>query len=140
TWSDAVDVYFTPSEFARQKFIAGGLPAHKVLVKPNFLDPDPGPGAGDGGYVAFVGRLAEEKGIRTLLAAWRKFSDDVRLHIVGDGPLAPLVRQAVKDDRRIRWFGECSTGELLEVVARAALLVFPSVWYETCGRSIMEAF
>src|SRR5690606_31761854 len=39
TWRRAVDVYFTPSEFARQKHIEGGLPADRILVKPNFIDP-----------------------------------------------------------------------------------------------------
>jgi glycosyltransferase involved in cell wall biosynthesis len=140
TWSEAVDVYYTPTEFARQKFITGGLPAHKILVKPNFLDPDPGPGAGDGRYVTFVGRLVEEKGVRTLLGAWQQMSDNIGLKIVGDGPLASLVREAASHDRRITWLGQLTSQELLEVVARAALLVFPSVWYETFGRTIMEAF
>ena len=44
TWSREIDLYIALSEFARDKFIQGGLPAHKIAVKPNFADPDPGPG------------------------------------------------------------------------------------------------
>ena len=42
TWTDAVTGYVVATEFARQKFIDGGLPAEKIYVKPNFVDPDPG--------------------------------------------------------------------------------------------------
>src|SRR5690606_31589979 len=37
TWKRAVDLYLTPSEFARRKLIEGGIPAGKILSKPNFL-------------------------------------------------------------------------------------------------------
>ena len=71
TWQDKVDAYIALTEFGRQKFIAGGLPAEKLAVKPNFVDSDPGPGTGAGGYAIFVGRLSPEKGVETLLKAWR---------------------------------------------------------------------
>ena len=41
TWSRQVDLYIALTEFARQKFIEGGLPADKIVVKPNFVHPDP---------------------------------------------------------------------------------------------------
>ena len=44
-----MDRYIALTEFARQRFIEGGLPAEKVVVKPNFVHPDPGPGEGRGG-------------------------------------------------------------------------------------------
>jgi glycosyltransferase involved in cell wall biosynthesis len=70
TWVRAVDAYITLTEYTRRKFIQGGLPAEKIVVKPNFVYPDPGPGAGRGMYALFVGRLSREKGVDTLLAAW----------------------------------------------------------------------
>ena len=70
TWTEMVDVYVALQEFARNKFIEGGLPAGKIVVKPNFVAPDPGRGQGGGGYALFVGRLAPEKGTGTMLAAW----------------------------------------------------------------------
>src|SRR5437773_765730 len=65
TWREAVDTYIALTDFGRQKFIEGGLPPEKIAVKPNFVHPDPGPGAGTGGYAIFVGRLSEEKGLQT---------------------------------------------------------------------------
>jgi len=37
TWQEQVDGYIALTDFARQKFIQGGLPAEKIAVKPNFL-------------------------------------------------------------------------------------------------------
>jgi glycosyltransferase involved in cell wall biosynthesis len=94
TWERTVDVFIALTEFARQKFIEGGLPADRVVVKPNFVHPDPGPGAHDGGYALFAGRLSPEKGVRTLLAAWERLGAGIPLKIAGDGPLAREVARA----------------------------------------------
>src|SRR5215213_7495733 len=69
TWMETVDVYVALTEFARRKFIEGGLPADRIVVKPNVVAPDPGPGPHRGNYALFVGRLAPEKGIHTVLAS-----------------------------------------------------------------------
>lgn len=69
TWKEKVDAYIALTEFARKKFIEGGLPAERIFVKPNFVYPDPCVGEGNGGYALFVGRLSVEKGLDTLLAA-----------------------------------------------------------------------
>src|SRR5262249_39355200 len=105
TWTRAVDLYITPSEFARRKYIEGGFLPDAIAVKPNFLDPDPGQGQGQGGQAVFVGRLSEEKGVRTLLDAWRRLAAPLRLRVVGDGPLAGLVQEASCQDSRIEWLG-----------------------------------
>ena len=57
TWTTMVDVYIALTEFAQQKFIQGGLPGEKMVVKPNFVYPEPKSGQGQGGYALFVGRL-----------------------------------------------------------------------------------
>ena len=63
TYRKQVDLYIALSEFARRKFIEGGLPQDRIVVKPNFVSPDPGAGEGRGDYALFVGRLSEEKGM-----------------------------------------------------------------------------
>jgi glycosyltransferase involved in cell wall biosynthesis len=140
TWDHVVDLYFTLTEFARKKFIQGGMAPERIVVKPNFIDPDPGPGEGRGGYAVFVGRLSTEKGIESLLAAWRRLSCRTSLKIVGDGPLADQVRAAAASDARIEWLGRRTEDEVLALVGDAAFLVMPSIWYETFGRTIIEAF
>ena len=67
-----MDRYVAPSEFVRQKLVAGGLAPERIEVKPHFVAGDPAPGDGRGGYALAVARMSEEKGIRTLLAAWAR--------------------------------------------------------------------
>jgi len=83
TYSRMVDMYIALTDFARQKFIQGGIPSGKIVVKPNFIDPDPGVGNGRGGYALFVGRLSPEKDINSILSAWGKIGAKIPLKIVG---------------------------------------------------------
>lgn len=140
TWSQAVDQYVALTEFSRGKFLAGGLPAERVALKPNFVPRDPGLGCGGGQYAVFVGRLAAEKGVATLLAAWMHLGGRIPLKIVGAGPLAEQVRQAVRQDPAIQWCGQQTHQESLRLIGDARLLMFPSHGYETFGLSIIEAF
>lgn len=139
TWSRLVARYIALTEFARRKFVEGGLPADRIAVKPNFLHPDPGPGRGDGGFALFVGRLSEEKGIETLLRAWEGI-DDVPLRIVGEGPLAPLVREAAERTGSVRWLGRLPQEEVQRLLGEARCLVVPSRWYEGFPRVVVEAY
>jgi glycosyltransferase involved in cell wall biosynthesis len=140
TWSRTVSRFVVLTEFARQKFSEGGLPLERMFVKPNFLLTDPGRGPGDGGYALFVGRLSEEKGLETLLSAWRQLSVAPPLKIVGDGPLAATVRAAADVQPAIQWLGRRSAQEVRDLMAHAAVLIFPSLWYEGFPLVLAEAF
>ncbi len=133
-------LYVTPSEFARQTFIAAGFPADRIVAKPNFLEPAPAPGSGRGGYVLFAGRLSPEKGLGTLLEAWSRLSANWRLKIVGDGPERERVLAACRLDPRIAWLGHQPLNAVLAAMGEAAVVVMPTLGYETFGRTIMEAF
>lgn len=140
TWTDAVDQYIALSDFCREIFIEGGMPAHRIAVKPNCVNPDPGIGNGEGGYAVFVGRLSEEKGLDTLLNAWEAADNPVSLKIVGDGPLANMVRTAAVKDHRIEWLGQRTFEDTLAIIGSAACLIMPSKSHEPFGRTIIEAF
>jgi len=140
TWNEMVDTYIALTEFARQKFIQGGLPAEKIVVKPNFVSPDPGVGAGRGGYALYVGRLSVEKGLDTLLAAWEQLENPIPLKIVGEGPLADRVIEATKRMPQVEWLGRKPMPEVHALMGEAMFLIFPSKWYETFGRVAVEAF
>ena len=140
TWTEMVDVYVALTEFARSKFIEGGLPAGKIVVKPNFVAPDPGQGQGGGGYALFVGRLAPEKGTGTMLAAWERLGTRIPLKVVGDGPLRDRVVEAAARRSNVEWLGHRPVEEVHALMGKADMLVFPSEWYETFGRVAVEAF
>jgi glycosyltransferase involved in cell wall biosynthesis len=140
TYRRAVDAYIALSQFSRDKLIASGLPAEKIHLRPNFILENPGSGPGDGGYFLYVGRLSPEKGIETLLPAWRLDRSLPPLKIVGDGPMAPEVQAAADGDSRIEWLGQQPATEVNRILRSATALVMPSVCYETFGRAIAEAF
>lgn len=140
TWTNVVDMYIVLTEFARQKFIQGGLQPEKLVVKSNFVHYDPGFGEGLGGYALFVGRLSPEKGIGTLLASWEQLGKKIPLKIVGDGPLASQVAEVVRRVPGVEWLGQKSVEEVYTLMGGASMLILPSEWYETFGRVAIEAF
>jgi glycosyltransferase involved in cell wall biosynthesis len=140
TWRERVDLYIALTEFARRKFIEGGLPAEKIVVKPNFVYPDPGFNAGRERFALFVGRLSPEKGIATLLDAWSSIGGDLPLRIAGEGPMENEVRQACQTNPAISWLGRLTRPAVIEQMKRAWVLVFPSIWYESLPLTVIEAF
>jgi glycosyltransferase involved in cell wall biosynthesis len=141
TWREKVDVYIALTEFARQKFVEGGLPAEKIVVKPNFVAPDPSMGSHDGGYALFVGRLSQEKGIMTLLRAWQMLKD-IPLKIVGDGPLRDKIQEFIKQEGliNVEFLGRKTRNEVFQLMQKAQVLVFPSECYEGFPMTVAEAF
>jgi glycosyltransferase involved in cell wall biosynthesis len=142
TWTEAISGYIALTEFSRNKFIEAGLPAQKVHVKPNFVDPDPGERNATGKYALFAGRLSPEKGLSTLVTAWKKLTAEVPLLIVGDGPQRrELEAEVAKSDlRRVTFLGKLGASETRAAMKEAAFLVVPSVWYEGFPMVIVEGF
>ena len=132
-----VAVFVALSEFSRRVFIAGGLPAERIVVKPNFLMHDPGEGRHTGGFALFVGRLSAEKGLTTLLDAWKRLEAPIPLRVVGTGPLEPVFREPTPN---VEWLGHAPAERVLELMRDATLLVFPSECYENCPITLLEAF
>ena len=132
TWDRAVDRYIAITDFARDKFVAGGLPADRLSIKANPLSEDPGVGRNGGDFALFVGRLDQGKGLQTVLRAWETCAALPPLTIVGDGPQASLVREAV--DRmgkgRIRWKGWLQSPDVLALMREARVFVFASDLFE----------
>lgn len=141
SWTNNVDRFLALTEFARTKAIAGGLPAEKVTVKPNFV-PDPGRRdrpAAESNQVLFVGRITPEKGVRTMLEAWRRARpEDLELVIAGDGPI--LAELTGQDWPGVRFLGRVDRSEVQQLMFQSRALLFPSEWYEGMPMTLLEAF
>ena len=140
TWNRSVDAYVAVSQFARGRFVAGGLPAGKVHVKPNFLPNSPVPHESSGDYALFVGRLSPEKGVMEMLRAWQHLAH-IPLRVVGGGPLQSEVSRLVRESGspHIKLLGQLSVEETRTHMQRARFLVFPSRWHEPFGMALLEA-
>jgi glycosyltransferase involved in cell wall biosynthesis len=140
SWHNKVDHFVSLSAFARQKLIQGGLPAERITVKPNFVYPDPGSSDEKREFTLFVGRLSEEKGIETMLNAWEKIHTQVPLVIAGRGPVSDMVEEAANRLDGVTWLGAQSIDRIYDLMGRATAVLFPSEWYETFGRVVIEAY
>ncbi len=139
TWHRSVDRFIALTEFSRRKLVEGGLPEEKIVVKPNFVEPEPDLGAGDGNYFLYAGRLTEEKGLRVLLECWKNGPELAPLWIVGDGPLRSEVESAAATMGNVHWLGMKSSEEVLFLMKRAKATLCPSLWYEGMPRVVIES-
>jgi len=140
TWTRMIDVYIALTEHGRGKFVAGGLPPDRIVVKPNFVHPDPGPGVRGGGFALFVGRLSPEKRLETLMRAWDKLGARVPLKIAGTGPLEGRLREWRAGRPAVHLLGPVTPLQVQSLMKEAKNLIAPSVWYETFLRVLVEAF
>ena len=142
TWQREVSCYVALSEFSRSKMIEGGLPAEKVAVKPNFVDPDPGNRTGDGEYAVFVGRLSPEKRVETILEAWKRLKVAVPLKVIGGGPDEEMLRAKVAQESiaDVEIKGKMPREQTIAAVNNARFLIFPSEWYEGFPMTLAESF
>lgn len=137
THARRVSRFIALTEFARARFVAAGIPGERIGVRGNSLDADPGAGSGHGGYALYVGRLTEEKGVRTLIEAWRALGG-LELIVVGDGALDAELRACARG-LAVRFLGRQPRARVSELMAEAALLVIPSQCYEGFPRVFVEA-
>ncbi|MGF3023459.1 glycosyltransferase family 4 protein [Methylobacterium aquaticum] len=134
TWRRDVDRLIALTPFARDRFIAAGLPADKIRIRPNGL-PDPGlPADGPRQGLLYVGRLSPEKGVTTLAEAATRAG--ARVTVIGEGPLA----QALAGHPGLDLKGALPAASVRAAMARACALVVPSLWYEGLPMVVAEAF
>lgn len=141
---DNTDRFIALTQFGKSKFVSGGIPQNKIAVKPNFVKESISQSSRSKSshldrekYFLFVGRLSEEKGIKTLVESW-KSCGGLNLRIAGDGPLAGLVKENAAEN--IKVLGRLSATEIADQMSGAAALIFPSTWYEGLPMTVIEAF
>jgi len=140
TYRTLVNRYIALTKFAAGRLVAGGLPESRMEVKANFLPDAPAMGFGGGNYAVYVGRLSEEKGVRTLLEAWR-YVEGFPLKILGDGPLRhELEEQTRRGALSVEFLGFRPREDIFEVVGNADVQVIPSECYENFPIVVLEAY
>ena len=141
-----IDVFIAPSEFVKNILISSGLAAEKIKIIPHFIDlknypANPLPAEN---YLLFFGRLDEAKGIATLIKAFSQLNNQsLKLKIVGAGPeltkLQKLTAQLSLSDR-VKFVGQKTDSELIDIISRSLLVIVPSLWQETFGLVVLESY
>jgi glycosyltransferase involved in cell wall biosynthesis len=146
TWQRHVDTFIALTSFQRDKLVAAGLPAKRVHLKPHFYaePPTPLPWPTRESKVVYVGRLGPEKGLNSLIEAWRLWGAEAPpLELIGDGPERELLERSIaiaEPGGKIALLGQLSFAATQARLATARLLVLPSLCYEGFPMAIREAF
>jgi len=135
-----VDLFISPSEFLEKKLLetksfykGKTYTIHNFINKQAFKNKAVAQEANNN-YIAFVGRLSVEKGVK-LLAETARLLEEYNFYVAGSGPDMDLL----KDIPNIKMMGFLTGDELSEFLANAKILLLPSVCYENCPISILEA-
>lgn len=137
TWNRTVDIFIAPNQSARERFVRSGIDPQRIVVKPQPA-PDHGSGTSDRSYFLYAGRLGVEKGISTLLEAWK--GCDSTLQIAGAGALEGLVRAAAERQPNIRYLGELLPADVAVAMQGAIATIVPSHWEEPFPLVIAESY
>lgn len=132
-----VDLFVCPSYFLENKLLsAKGYYAGKTKTIHNFINKERFTGCGrkEESYIVFVGRLSKEKGIENIAGA-AKLLPEYNFIVAGSGPDEELLHGI----ENVKLAGFLTGDKLCEIMANAKLLLLPSVCYENCPLSILEA-
>lgn len=127
---EQLDTVICCSEFMKRKLDTNPVFRNKTITLHNFIDTVEKPEVEKENYILYFGRLSQEKGIDTILK-----SKNTKFIVAGSGPLEEEVKQA----DNIEYIGFKTGEELHELIAKAKLTVYPSIWYENCPFSVMES-
>ncbi len=132
------DSLLTVSESTAARLKQLGLPGGRLSVLHNFVPADRialDSSAADGAFALASGRLVEEKGFDTAIAAAR--AAGVPLVIAGRGPDEARLRGLA--DGTVSFSGMLSQEALSDLRGRAAVVLAPSRWEEPCPYGALDA-
>jgi glycosyltransferase involved in cell wall biosynthesis len=136
---EQTDRFIAVSQAALGRLVELGLPSERAVALPNFV---PLTGfaersrADEGRYALVAGRLVEEKGYDTAIAAANLAR--VPLVIAGDGPDESRLR-ALAEGGQVTFKGWMDPPALADLRRGAAVVLVPSRWEEACPYAALEA-
>lgn len=138
-WYDQVDLFICPSEFYCKKLQGAKFTISKIVTLRNPLPMNTRYELNDknDGYILYFGRLAKEKGVKTLIDAAKKTG--CRLIILGTGPVEDELKGYAKGLSNVEFMGFQTGKALTDLVKNSRCVVLPSEWYENGPYSAMEA-
>ena len=90
------------------------------------------------GYL-FIGRIEESKGIEIVLKEWMKLPRHIHLTVIGSGPLLSHLQKSYNYSN-ITFLGKVEPMKVRKYIRKSKFIIQSSIWYETMGLTIFEAF
>jgi len=144
-----IALFLTPTLFTREIFVRHGTPEAKIRhlgpgIEIEVIERVPLEKRGQILHFVYIGGLAWQKGVHVLVEAFNDLdSKKAALSIYGDESAFPDYSARLHKLARnpaIRFLGRLPHHQLGQVLARADVVVVPSVWYETYCLVVQEAF
>ena len=125
---NGVDVFIVQSNFQKEKFIAQGIKAEKIVIVPGIAPSVEVPEKWQPGeYVSFVGRVSVEKGIDEFIEAAR-LNPELPFKVAGNVDAAYRVSDELPDN--VEFVGFLKGKDLDSFYQKSRIIVVPSKWYE----------
>lgn len=154
---EAADMFISPSEFLRQRYVDWGIPGELIAViengQPTFSRLSDTHRRDRRNRFGFFGQVTEYKGVDLLLNALHSISPQVRKSLLVEIHGANLdvqgewLREFVEKRRTpliaegsLRWVGPYEPQELQRRMSKVDWVVVPSIWWENSPMVIQEAF
>lgn len=144
---DSVKTWVAISDFVAGKFRETGLPEEQVESLRHSWDArSEVPAWNDEGYYLFLSRLVEEKGVASLLEAWKRLRQSLsdkcpRLVVGGTGPLEEVVQAAASQSGgTIEAVGFVDGDQKRALIDGCRAMLGPSLWWEPLGLVTYEAY
>ncbi len=135
---ERVDRFLVPSRFLVE-LISQRIPKEKISILPNGVDVNEySPHFNHQGYALYFGRISKEKGIETLLKAYRLFNGKKKLKVAGTGPLLKELQERYEYSD-VEFMGYKHGSALKKIIANASFVIVPSELYENCSMVVLEA-
>src|SRR5688572_21578885 len=122
-----VDLFLAPSDFTRSRLLEWGIPGEHIELARNFVSGVSASPAQPGVFGVYVGRLSEEKGLWSLLAALAG-AGNPPFRIVGDGPLGSDLRAHAQrlGLTQTQFVGRLGVEQVRETLRDSRFFVMPS--------------
>lgn len=136
-----VDCIISPSEFNKNQLLKGRLKYNDITVIHNFVNETEEAEYTLGDCAFYFGRLSKEKGILNLVEAINNISG-ARLIIAGDGPERENIEAYIKEHKledRITLLGYLNQDGIRENIRKCRFVAVPSICFENCPYSVLEA-
>ena len=93
-------------------------------------------------YFLYYGRLSFQKGVLTLIKAWKELPPDIKLKIVGTGEQINSIKEDITKHslNNIELLGYKTGDELIQLIQNAYFVIVPSEWYENNPMTIIESY
>ena len=139
TWRNLIDGHIVLNDFSENILKEKRIPEDKIYKKLNFVfqegETDFSPKLSSD-FFLYVGRIEESKGILQILDIANQ--SDSKILLVGE--IREQLKKRVEKIKNVEFLGKLPNEEALNLISNSRALLFPSIWRETMGLVVLEAF